>query len=52
MHAENRKKDVLILDKGLADGLDGMVLAIEAEYNINFRKQPEQKVGNIGTVIA
>ena len=41
MHSDNRQKKVLILGKGLTDGLDGTVLTVKTEYNINFSKQQE-----------
>ena len=41
MHSDNRKKKVLILGKGLTDGLDGTVLTVKTEYNISFSKQQE-----------
>ena len=34
MHANNRNKDILILDKGLADGLDDTKITVEPECTI------------------
>ena len=31
VHADNRKKNILILDKGPADGLDNTTITTEAE---------------------
>ena len=38
-HADNRKKDILILGKGPADGLDETAIIAEAEYPINFTEK-------------
>lgn len=35
-HAENRKKDILILCKGTTQGLDATKLTVETEYFIKF----------------
>ena len=43
VHIENKKKDVLILGKGLTDGLDDISLTEEAESCINFSKT-QQKI--------
>ena len=39
VHNDNRKKDILILGKGRADGLDDTTLTAEKKYSINFTKQ-------------
>ena len=36
VHANNKNKDVLILGKGQAQGLEDTTLTAEAEYSINF----------------
>ena len=36
LHADNRKKDILILSKGPTGGLDDRTLTREVEYSINF----------------
>ena len=36
MHIDNKKKDILILGKSPADGLDDTSLTAEKEYSINF----------------
>ena len=36
--ANNRNKDILILDKGPTQGLDNATLTAEAEYSSNFSK--------------
>ena len=36
MHIDNKKKDILILGKSPADGLDDTTLTAEKEYSINF----------------
>ena len=36
LHADNKKKDILTLDKGPAQGLDGTTLTTEKRYSINF----------------
>ena len=41
-HADNRKKDTLILGTGPIDGLDDTKLTVEAEYSINFREQQKK----------
>ena len=33
---DNKKKDILILGKGPADGIDDTTLTVEKEYSINF----------------
>ena len=37
-HIDNRKKKILIFDKGLVQGLDDATLTAEAEYSIGFSK--------------
>ena len=39
MHIDNKKKDILILGKGLALGLDVTMLTVEKEYSINFSEK-------------
>ena len=39
MHIDNKKKGILILDKGPTNGLDSTTLTSEKEYSINFAKQ-------------
>ena len=36
--ANNRNKDILILDKGPTQGLDNTTLTAEAEYSVNFSR--------------
>ena len=36
------KKGMLILSKGLRDGLDDTTLTAEAEYSVNFSKQHQK----------
>ena len=38
VHANNKNKDILILGKGQAKGLDNTSLTAEAEYFINFSR--------------
>ena len=38
IHIDNKKKDILILGEGTAQGLDDITLTAEAEYLINFSK--------------
>ena len=42
VHVENKRKDNLILDEGLTQGLDDTILTAEAKYLINFT-QPVEK---------
>ena len=42
VHVENKRKDNLILDEGLTQGLDDTILTAEAKYLINFT-QPGEK---------
>ena len=42
MHAHNRKKDILILDKGPKDGLDDATITAETEYSSNFSDQQKK----------
>ena len=37
-HIDNKKKDTLILGKGLTQGLDDTTLVVEAQYSINFSR--------------
>ena len=39
LHIDNKKKNILILGKGLPDGLDDTMLTAEKEYSINFTKK-------------
>ena len=36
VHADNKKKDILILGESLSKGLDGTTLTAEKIYSINF----------------
>ena len=36
VHADNKKKDILILGKGPTQGLDGTTLTAEKLYSMNF----------------
>ena len=36
VHIDNKKKDILILGKGPADGLDDTTLTVEKNCSINF----------------
>ena len=36
VHVDNKKKDILILGKGLTEGLDDTTLTAEEKYSINF----------------
>ena len=38
MYANNKNKDILILDKGQTQGLDNTTLTAETEYSINFSR--------------
>ena len=42
VHVDNKKKEILILDKGPADSLDDTTLTAEKEYSINFTKQQKK----------
>ena len=42
VHVENKRKDNLILDEGVTQGLDDTILTAEAKYLINFT-QPGEK---------
>ena len=42
VHADNGKKDILILGKGPAQGLDDTELTAEAEYSIIFSEQKKK----------
>ena len=42
MHADNRKKYILILAKGPTQGLNDTILITEAEYSINFSQQTKK----------
>ena len=43
VHIDNRKTDILILDEGLTDGLDGTTLTAEKINYINFT-EPQKKI--------
>ena len=38
VHIDNKKKDILILGKGLTQGLGDTTLIVEAHYSINFSR--------------
>ena len=38
MHIDNKKKDTLILGKGLTVGLDDTTLTAQSQYSINFSR--------------
>ena len=38
VHASNKNKDILILDKGETKGLDDTTLTAEVEYYISFSR--------------
>ena len=38
VHIANKKKDILILGKGLTQGLDDTTLIAEAQYSLSFSK--------------
>ena len=38
VHIDNKNKDILILGKGLTQGLDDTTLTAEAQYSINFSR--------------
>ena len=38
MHIDNKKKDTLILGKGLTEGLDDTTLTAQSQYSINFSR--------------
>ena len=42
VHIDNEQKDILILGKGPADGLDDTMLTAEKEYSINFTEQQKK----------
>ena len=44
LQVNNKKKDILILEKGPADGLDDTRLSTEKEYSINFTEQSKKKL--------
>ena len=39
VHIDNKNKDILILCKGLTQGLDDTTLTAEAKYRINLHNQ-------------
>ena len=39
LHIDNRRKDILVLGKGPAQGLGDTTFTAEAEYSINFSEQ-------------
>ena len=44
MHIDNNRKDILILGKGPAQGLDGTTLTAEPKYPINFTQSGKRFV--------
>ena len=44
VHIDNRRKDILILGKGLTQGIDGTTFTAEAKYPINFTQSGERFV--------
>ena len=44
VHADNKKKDILILDDGPTQGLGGTTLTAEKLYSINFTENNEKFV--------
>ena len=38
MHIDNKKKDILILRKGLTQGFEDITLIAEAQYSINYSR--------------
>ena len=38
-HVDNKKKNIVILDKGPTQGLDDTTLTAEKEYTVNFMEQ-------------
>ena len=44
VHANNRKKDILVLGEGPPDGLDGATLTIEAKYSISNAKSKRENL--------
>ena len=47
VHIDNEQKDILILGKGPADGLDDTMLTAEKEYSINFTEQQKKYYVNL-----
>lgn len=41
-HVNNKKKDILILEKGPVDGLDGARLTANKEHSINFKERDKK----------
>ena len=39
VHVDNKEKDILVLPKGSAQGLDGTKVTAEAKYPINLQNQ-------------
>ena len=44
VHNDNKKKNILVLDKGPTQGLDDTTIKTEAKYLINFTKSGEKIV--------
>ena len=44
VHADNRKRDILILGKSLTNRLDDTKITAEVEYSINFREQQQKNL--------
>lgn len=42
VHANNKTKDIVILDKGPTDGLDNITKTAEAEYSINLNEKQKK----------
>ena len=38
MHIDNKEKDILVLSKGLTQGLDNTIITAKAEYSISFSR--------------
>ena len=44
VHIDNRGKDILILGKGLTQGIDGTTFTAEEKYPVNFTQSGERFV--------
>ena len=42
IHADNKKKDILILGEGSAQGLNNTILSAEKKYSINFTENSKK----------
>ena len=47
MHIDNKKKDILVLDKGPTQGLNDTKIIAEAKYSINFTESGARFVINL-----